>query len=384
MAVQRAPDIRNLLAGDKREDAADWTSDQIDNWMAAYEQLASAFRSDYADEANKVRTLMESQKYKDEKQAKTDPIGYKFDKAKTGIARDQEKIKAAHARIDAYDQGDHSNDVFQPALATVVRDLKAIVDDPAYMDQKQYPICGADTYMRTFATHQPELYVAMVIDLMTTGTGRLGAQVITAPKSVKDKHLFATKMHIAEWVAAASLRVESNLLYGNVIQGSESKLNFPKNWHAGLAGMTSLKEVRDWFLATGVPKTALAMESHVVEATPLTMITKINVAFLAGHAVALMVNQDAVGNKPDKSISPAILFRHLVTLASDIRLVDGNYMADVMTWGAKKRMVCKQSQMSRTFLGYVSADLSSLNGPAQASAGTAHDGDTSAGGDDLT
>ena len=206
MAVQRAPDIRNLLAGDKREDAAAWTSDQIDNWMDAYERLGSGFRSDYGDEANKVRTLMESQKYKDEKQAKTDPIGYKFDKAKTGIARDPVKIKAAHARIDAYDQGDHSNDVFQPALATVVRDLKAIVDDPVYMDQKQYPICGADTYMRTFATHQPELYAVMVIDLMTTGTGRLGAQVITAPKSVKEKHLFATKMHIAEWVAAASLR----------------------------------------------------------------------------------------------------------------------------------------------------------------------------------
>jgi hypothetical protein len=244
-----------------------------------------------------------------------------------------------------------------------VQELRTIVDNPSYMDQKDYPICGPDTYMRTFATKRPELYVAMVIDLMTTGKGRLGTQDITVPKSVKEKELSLHKMHIAEWVAAASLRVQSNELYGNVIRGSRSSLGLLKNLHAGLAGMTTANEVRNWFIAAGVPENDVHMKSHLVGPTPDGMITEINDVFKAGHAVALLVNPKAVSNEPDKSISRAIAYRHVVTLASEILLESDNYLAKVMTWGSTKRMVCKKSEMSRTFLGYISADLSSLTNP---------------------
>jgi hypothetical protein len=137
----------------------------------------------------------------------------------------------------------------------LVDDLKKVVADPSYMDQKEYPICGADTYLRMYAVHHPEAYIGLVTSLFQTGTGTLGKQTITIPSSVRDNQLSTAKMHITEWIATASLRIQSNKFYGSIIRSGGS-WNFPKSWHAGLRASPRSARFGNGSTMPGSPKPA--------------------------------------------------------------------------------------------------------------------------------
>ncbi len=213
--------------------------------------------------------------------------------------------------------------------------------------------------------HHPAAYVAFVVALLTTGTGTLGAQTVTAPKTVREIDLWSGKMRISEWVATASLRIGANTPGYNTIHqasGIGHKKIFFKNWNALIAGGTGPGEIKAWLRAAD-PNLPVTMQSYWATKTPRAVVADINAAFKAGQAVALAINADIVGNDYDHKISPFHLGGHLVTLASDILLTsDGaNYIGDVLTWGDKQRIVFRYDQLSTAIFGYVAVNLTQFD-----------------------
>lgn len=345
-------------------DAADWDIDQIEAWLAWYEKAMSYDRTRYSADNNALLDLKNSDAIQDKVRQRNDPEGYTFDQKKKTAGRDAQRIKAANDAIDAFEKLNHANSFLDYDPAVVEKELREVVADPGKMDQKGYPLCGADTYLRLFAVHHPDAYVAFVVALLTTGTGTLGAQTVTAPKSVREKNLWSQKMRISEWVASASLRIQSNTAgYDTVHQarGTVNPIPYFKHWNAQLAGMTSLSEVKAWLRAAD-PNLPVTMRSYRVTPTPRAAIADLNAAFGAGEAIALMINGDIVDNAYGKKVGSHI-GAHLVTLASDIHQTsDGtNYIGEVLTWGAKKRIVFRYDELSKAIFGYVAADLAQFN-----------------------
>jgi hypothetical protein len=347
--IQREPMVYNFNTK-QHVDAADWELSDIKIWEQWYNGQSNNLKRFYKDDFDALQELRKTDRIKEE---------IRFEANKSDITRDPRKVGQATMLVAQFDAERYDPQwAFNFDKDRVVQELLEVVNDPAKMDQKGYPICGADTYLRIYAIHHPDAYVQYAIDLLKTGIGRLGTQVVQAPREIKAKDMFARDMRMSDWVATASLRSQSNKIMKNITQSGN---NFFKEMSSGAAGSTMLGDVKKWFLRAGIPPEGVVEKSHYLTNTSARNLADINQRFRDGWAIELMINADIVDNALGHKIKPALTF-HLVTVASEIMVTsDGrNYIGEVMTWGSRKRIRFKASQLGRAILGYVAADISKL------------------------
>jgi hypothetical protein len=241
-------------------------------------------------------------------------------------------------------------------------ELNKAIQDPGAMNQAGFPICGADTYLRMYAIYHPLEYVRFALDLLRTGSGRLGRQVVTAPEEIQARKEFSDEVHISEWIMTASLRSQTNRIFSSITEASDYA--FGGKLLAGMSGCTTVAEMKGWFHDAGVPDKAMQSEDFsgmygiFGGSSNKTTIKGINRLFRQGRAVALAIHGDIVGNPIDHEIPWDPTGGHFVTLASTFVLTANNYIADAYTWGGTKRMCFTSDQISRAITGYVAVDMS--------------------------
>jgi hypothetical protein len=335
----------------KRVDAADWTDEELTKWQTWYFKETPENQKTFLKDNNAVLQMI----------AKRGKAEAKF-----------QESKQAMTRLPGRDEIDRARELLMGLLAEeptgwvfndidpikAVKELNAAIQEPGAMDQAGFPICGADTYLRIYAIHHPLEYVRFAIDILKTGTGRLGKQTVTAPHEIRARKKFEDEVHISEWIMTASLRSQSNLFFGSITATSDFAVG--GKWLAGLSGMTTVPEMKGWFQAAGVPAKAMKSEDFTFSlfgGSDKDTIAEINRLFQQGRAVALAIHGDIVNNPIDHEIPADPGGGHFVTLASTFVLTGKNYIADAYTWGGAKKMRFTSGQISRAIHGYVAVDM---------------------------
>ena len=120
----------------------------------------------------------------------------------------------------------------------LVADLHERIAKPHITNQLYTPLCGPAAFMYCIAKDRPNDYLRYVLDLVTTGTGKLGGLIVTPSAACRNADLEG-KIAPADWVALASLRDSSN----KAMQMSGPDSN--------AAGITLPDELAEWFSKTG-------------------------------------------------------------------------------------------------------------------------------------
>lgn len=333
----------------KREDAAGWTDDELTAWQNWYMDETPETQEKFLTDNNAVLQMI----------AKRGRAESEFQQSRQPMTRppDQQEIREAEGLLLGLVTEDSSGWVFSnvdPSKA--VNELYKAIQDPGAMNQAGFPICGADTYLRMYAIYHPLEYVRFAIALLRTGRGRLGRQVVTAPKEIQARKEFSDEVHISEWIMTASLRSQTNRFFSSITEASDYA--FGGKLLAGVSGCTTVGEMKGWFHDAGVPDKAIQSDMWVFGSSDETTIKEINQLFTQGRAVALAIHGDIVGNPIDHEIASDPLGGHFVTLASTFVLTSNNYIADAYTWGGRKRMCFTRGQIGRAITGYVAVDMS--------------------------
>jgi hypothetical protein len=246
--------------------------------------------------------------------------------------------------------------------------LKTIVDDPVNLDQRDYPICGANAFLHSVAVRQPEEYVAYVLKLIERGSADIRALHVDSPESVKGKKRLPVqppgagapgrRIDIASWVAMASLRASENtFLYKSVARMGGKR--GPGLWHAGIKGMSSTKEVAGWFTKAGytdVDFTDNTVKAYLVgsSAVDANKLVELGGKF-PEHEIVLAVNsgQIDVDNPSQRPTTKGA--DHFLRLASKVAERGDFAYFRVWSWGAVKEMKVKKEDVPRVVYGYVVA-----------------------------
>lgn len=109
---------------------------------------------------------------------------------------------------------------------------------PHRINQLYTPLCGPAAFMYCIAKDRPHDYLRYVLDLVTTGTGKLGGLIVT-PSAACRNAVIKGKIAPADWVALASLRDSSN---------KSMQMSSPDS---NAAGITLPGELAEWFSKTG-------------------------------------------------------------------------------------------------------------------------------------
>src|SRR5262249_37473696 len=107
--------------------------------------------------------------------------------------------------------------------------LEAIVDYPMELNQADYAICGANTFLHSVCVYYPDTFVQYIVDMIKTGSATLADPTaqLGNPMNVKSSKETRKKdqktswdddepddkqgpkdrsIHLADWIAMASLR----------------------------------------------------------------------------------------------------------------------------------------------------------------------------------
>jgi len=144
-----------------------------------------------------------------------------------------------------------------------VANLRDRANNPFLIQQGFTPLCGPAAFMHCIAIDRPADYVHYVLDLAEHGVGKLGGLTVKPGDSCRSASLLVTAGKITrdatdpvDWVALASLRDSSNLIFD---------MNGPRS---DIAGITLGRAMADWFSATGWFPGGVVDATHYQSSSP--------------------------------------------------------------------------------------------------------------------
>ena len=140
-------------------------------------------------------------------------------------------------------------------------------------------------------------------------------------------------------------------------------MSFYKKWHSSLGGATTHGSMKDWLKDMGINDADIESKSVFFTKATSGDIATINAAFKSGKAVSLLINPAIIDNTVDTDFKSAVTYTHWVLLTTPLKKAENNYIAEVYTWGKKKKIVFRntEGQIDKAFKGYLAYDLSNLN-----------------------
>ncbi|MDR0563401.1 MAG: hypothetical protein LBG78_00505 [Azoarcus sp.] len=170
--------------------------------------------------------------------------------------------------------------------------------EPFKINQANAPLCGPAAFMYCVASHDPEAYKQYVVDLLTTGEGRLGGLHVKPGADCRRANLPKTSGFInpVDWVALASLRDSSNqFLDMNSVASSA-------------AGITLPSQMEEWFNATGwFTGGGVCNDTNLVISKGLNNLLNASALYKCGEFVCLfIVAQILNGPGIEKVLMPGV------------------------------------------------------------------------------
>lgn len=252
----------------------------------------------------------------------------------------------------------------------VASHLKATIENPATIHQRNMEWCGPNTFLMVIARNDPIGYARYVTGLYRRGKGKLGTGLkVTPAKKFRRKGGAQGGLADADWVALGSLRSSTN--------ASLDATSMP------FGSGTLQHDVVGWFEKYGVPKNQIAQEGGITAKTNPSSLRDANARLNAGWNVILWVHK--------KTLTGATAPGNLATILQGIPafeitkthwvVMDGPFVHDaaqgrwscpVNTWGGKgaNTVWVSDQNVSSSVFGFVAVDMQAqIRKPSRPGAG---------------
>jgi hypothetical protein len=239
----------------------------------------------------------------------------------------------------------------QQALGNRLLDL---VVRPHRLNQVDYGFCGANAFLHSVATTEPETFVRYMLAMIRTGRGTLGvgdAPGLRVKASREARRKIGTDIDPIDWIAMAGLRSSENKVLGGITRMSKDGDGKPRGLfrmaRGGLQGYSTVGDLKSWYRKLGY--TVLGHLDRTIMGLSRRQLTAAGDAWSVDTEVTLYIPGSAVHGEFKGRPS------HFVRLASKVREQDGALCFKVWSWGEMHDLVVPLADVSNAVYGYVIA-----------------------------